>query len=126
MKIGVTLSEGHGLDSEICIHFGQCSHFLLVDVENGQITGFTTVPNTGIHGEGCQAVEEILKYNITHMVAGGMGINARQKFAKAGVPIYGCNGKARHAVDALLANKLKQGIDACENHGGGGLPPGNR
>lgn len=113
MKIGITLGEGHGLGSEVCARFGQCTHFLLVDVENGQIKGFATVPNTTVHGgAGCQAVEEILRYKVTHMIAGGMGMNAQNKFFAANVPVFGYCGRAEDAVQALLANELG-GIEPC-------------
>ena len=120
MKIGITLNDERGLESEVCSHFGQCTHFLLVDVENGKIKGSTTVPNAAVHGGGgCQAVGEILKYKVTHVIAGGMGMNAQHKFAQAGVPIFGYAGKAGDAVKSLLSSELRGGIDPCKEHGGG-------
>ncbi len=117
MKIGITLNDGKGLDSEVCAHFGQCSHFLIVDTDGEKITASKVVENTAVHGGGgCQAVGEILKYGITHVIAGGMGMGAQNKFAAAGVPIFGYCGKAGDAVKELLVSKLG-GIDPCKDHG---------
>ncbi|OGS06344.1 MAG: hypothetical protein A2270_07930 [Elusimicrobia bacterium RIFOXYA12_FULL_51_18] len=117
MKIGITLSDDQGLKSEVCAHFGQCSHFLIVEAENGKIQNSKVVPNDAQHGGGgCQAVGEILKHKITHVIAGGMGMNAQNKFADAGVSIFGYSGKAEEAVKALLTSSLG-GIEPCKDHG---------
>ncbi len=118
MKIGVTLNDGQGMESGVCAHFGQCSHFLIVDVADGKVKDSKVVANTAVHGGGgCQAVGEILKYGITHVIAGGMGMGAQNKFAAANVPIFGFSGKAGDAVNALLSSKLAGGIEPCKDHG---------
>jgi len=118
MKIGITLSDTKGLESEVCAHFGQCSHFLIVEVDGKRVSKSTVVPNNAQHGGGgCQAVGEILKHKITHVIAGGMGMGAQQKFAAAGIPIFGFSGKAKDAVAKLLEASLRGGIDPCKEHG---------
>ena len=118
MKIGITLNDEQGMKSEVCAHFGQCSHFLIVESDGKKVTGSKVVPNTAVHGGGgCVAVTEILKYGITHVIAGGMGGGAQQKFANANVPIFGFSGKAEDAVKALLASELAGGIEPCKDHG---------
>jgi predicted Fe-Mo cluster-binding NifX family protein len=118
MKIGITLNDDQGLKSEVCAHFGQCSHFLIVDVENGKVKDSKVVVNSAVHGGGgCTAVTEILKYGITHVIAGGMGMGAQQKFAAAGVPIACYSGKAEDGVKALLSSELAEGIAPCKDHG---------
>ena len=118
MKIGITLNDEQGMKSEVCAHFGQCSHFLIVEAEGGKVTSSKVVPNTAVHGGGgCVAVTEILKYGITHVIAGGMGGGAQQKFANANVPIFGFSGKAEDAVKALLSSTLAGGIEPCKDHG---------
>ncbi|OGR75766.1 MAG: hypothetical protein A2X32_01130 [Elusimicrobia bacterium GWC2_64_44] len=117
MKIGITLNDEQGMKSEVCAHFGQCSHFLIVETDGKQVTGSRVVTNTAVHGGGgCTAVTEILKYGITHVIAGGMGMGAQNKFAAANVPIFGYCGKAEDAVKELLASSLG-GIDPCKDHG---------
>ena len=118
MKIGITLNDAQGMKSEVCAHFGQCSHFLIVESDGEKVIGSRVVPNTAVHGGGgCVAVTEILKYGITHVIAGGMGMGAQQKFADANVPIFGFSGKAEEAVKALLSSELAGGIEPCKDHG---------
>lgn len=118
MKIGITLSDTTGMEGEVCAHFGQCSHFLIVETEGNNVKSSNVVINNAVHGGGgCQAVGEIMKYNVTHVIAGGMGMGAQQKFAAAGVSIFSFSGKAKDAISALLSSKLSTGIEACKEHG---------
>ena len=119
MKIGIVLGDSGGLESEVCSHFGQCSHFLIVEVEGKRISKSKVVANDAQHGGGgCQAVGEILKHGVTHVIAGGMGMGAQQKFASAGVKIFGFSGKAKDGVAKLMAASLAGGIEPCQEHGG--------
>jgi len=116
MRIGVTLENDRGMDGDVCMHFGQCSHFLIADVKDGKITKSVIVPNTARHGGGgCKAVDEILKHGITHIISGGMGGNAQQKLKQAKVEIFGYTGKVIDGINKLIENSLS-GIDACKDH----------
>jgi len=120
MKIGITLDDNQGLEGQVSQHFGQCAYFGLVEIEGNKIKDSQVVPNRAQHGGGgCQGVDELLSHGVTHVIAGGMGMGAQQKFMQAGVSVYGYSGKAREAVDSLLNNVLG-GIDACREHGEGG------
>ena len=100
MRLGITLEDEKGLDSNVSLHFGQCGYFLIADIENGKVTNIKVVPNSARHGGGgCVAVDEILKYDISHVIAGGMGMGAQNKFAQAGVQVFGYSGKAKEAID---------------------------
>ncbi|MDD3345544.1 MAG: NifB/NifX family molybdenum-iron cluster-binding protein [Candidatus Omnitrophica bacterium] len=122
MKVGVVLEDENGLNSNVCAHFGQCKFFLLADIDEGsrKITATRVVPNTSVHGGGgCVAVDEILQYGITHVIAGGMGMGAQAKLAQAGVKVFGSCGNVQKAVEDLMNNTLG-GLDACESHGESG------
>ena len=122
MKIGVVLEDDSGMKGNVCAHFGQCQNFFIVDIaqDNQTIQKTAVVPNAVQHGGGgCQAVDEILKYGITHVIAGGMGMGAQQKFAARGVKIFGFQGKVKDGIDALLKNALG-GIEPCKEHGTSG------
>jgi predicted Fe-Mo cluster-binding NifX family protein len=119
MRVGVVMEDENGMDGFVCAHFGQCKYFLLADIDKDgkKVLSSRTVPNTAVHGGGgCLAVDEILKYDVTHIIAGGMGMGAQQKLAKAGVRVFGYSGKVRDAFDEFLGNKLG-GLGACREHG---------
>ena len=117
MRIGIVLENEQGIHGNVCQHFGQCKYFFLADVKDNKISGTRIVPNTSVHGGGgCVAVDEILKYNITHVIAGGMGVGAQQKFAANGVKAFGYSGNVKDAIEAFLKNTLGD-LDACRQHG---------
>lgn len=113
MKIGITLNDSTGLEGNVCEHFGQCSHFLIAEIKDGVLSQSQVVENGAQHGGGgCQAVNEILKYDIECVISGGMGMGAQQKFANAGVKIFGYDGKVKDAIEAFIKNALP-GLSAC-------------
>ena len=117
MRLGITLEDQSGLQGNVAEHFGQCKYFFLLDIENNKVKNSRIVENTAVHGGGgCVAVDELLKYNVTHVIAGGMGGGAQQKFANAGVQVFGYSGSVKEAIDDFLANKLG-GLDSCKEHG---------
>jgi predicted Fe-Mo cluster-binding NifX family protein len=117
MKLGITINDENGLSSEVSQHFGQCKYFFLADIEDSKIKNTKIVRNTSVHGGGgCVAVDEILKHKITHVIAGGMGMGAQQKFAQAGVQVFGYSGRVKEAINDFLKNALV-GLDACKEHG---------
>jgi len=117
MKIGITLDEDKGLESQVSQHFGQCKYFLIADVQDGEIKNYEVVKNNSEHGGGgCAAVSEITQYNITHVISGGMGMGAKNKFAAANIEIFCGIGTAKNSIESLLKNKLSD-IETCkENH----------
>jgi predicted Fe-Mo cluster-binding NifX family protein len=122
MRVGVVLEDELGAQGNVCAHFGQCKFFFLVDVDKDKkkIISTRVVPNTVSHGGGgCVAVDEILKHKVTHVIAGGMGGGAQQKFAQAGVQVFGYSGNVQKALDDFMNNTLG-GLDACKDHGHAG------
>jgi len=121
MRVGVVLEDENGVHGNVCAHFGQCRFFFLADIDQAKkkITSTRIVPNTAVHGGGgCIAVDEILKYKVTHVIAGGMGMGAQQKFAQAGVQVFGYSGNVQKALDDFMNNTLG-GLEACKDHGHG-------
>ncbi|MFA5500824.1 MAG: NifB/NifX family molybdenum-iron cluster-binding protein, partial [Candidatus Omnitrophota bacterium] len=107
MRLGITLEDQGGLQANVAGHFGQCKYFFLLDIENSKVKNSRIVENTTVHGGGgCVAVDELLKHKVTHVIAGGMGGGAQQKFAQAGVKVFGYSGKAKDAIDDFLRNKI--------------------
>lgn len=112
MRVAVTT------DGElVSAHFGQCPQFTIYEIDNNKVKDKKVVANTAPHGGGgCVAVDEILKHKIDHVIAGGMGAGAQQKFANARVVVHGYSGKVDDAIKDFLANKLGD-LDSCREHG---------
>ena len=120
MRGGIVMDDGRGMEGNVAMHFGQCRYFLLADVdeEKKTVTTSRVVPNTVSHGGGgCVAVDELLAHSITHVIAGGMGMGAQSKFARAGVNVFGFTGPVRDAL-AEFMNRSLDGIEPCTEHGG--------
>lgn len=117
MRIGITLENAKGMESDVSLHFGQCKYFLIAEIVDNEVKNSEVVANTAVHGGGgCVAVDEILKHDISHVIAGGMGMGAQNKFAQAGVKVFGYSGKASDAINAMLKDNLG-GLGACREHG---------
>ncbi len=120
MKAGVVLEDERGLEGDVSAHFGQCPYFLIADIDPAgkEVVAARVVPNTAMHGGGgCLAVDEILRHGVTHVIAGGMGMGAQQKFVQAGVAVYGYQGRVKDALTDLLNNGLG-GLGTCREPGG--------
>lgn len=112
IRIAIT-TDGEMVSS----HFGQCPTFTLIDIEDNKVINKLKVPNTVAHGGGgCVAVDEILKHHIQHVIAGGMGMGAKNKFAAANVSITGFSGTVDDAIAAFLNDQTSE-LEACKDHG---------
>ncbi len=118
MKVGIVLEDENGVHGNVCAHFGQCKYFFLADIdkEKKRIIRTRIIPNTAMHGGGgCVAVDELLKYHITHVIAGGMGMGAQAKFSQAGVQVYGYSGNVQKALKDFMDNSLSS-LETCKDH----------
>jgi len=117
MRLGITLEDENGFESNVAQHFGQCRYFFIVNIEGNKIMETRVVPNNAQHGGGgCLAVDEILRHKVDCVIAGGMGGGAQQKFSQAGVKVFGYSGRAQDAIRDFLNGPLN-GLDACRDHG---------
>jgi len=107
MRLGITLEDQSGLQGKVAEHFGQCKYLFLLDIEKGKVKNTRIVENTAVHGgEGCVAVDELLRHKVTHVIVGGMGDGTQAKFTQAGVKVFGYSGRVKDARDNFLANKI--------------------
>jgi predicted Fe-Mo cluster-binding NifX family protein len=126
MRIAVSADNKQGLDSIVSAHFGRCPHYILVDVENHNITGIQEVdsPFYGHHQPG-QVPGYIHSLGADVMLAGGMGGRALLFFQQFGIEgVTGAYGTVRQSVERYLGGELK-GAAPCkesQEHGHGNLP----
>lgn len=105
------------VDGQLCMHFGHCAHFALVDVDekNKQIVAQKLVEppphEPGVlpkwlHEQGANVI-----------LAGGMGARAQQLFQQNGIQVVvGCPTAAPETlVASFLAGTLVAGENVCDH-----------
>ena len=104
-------------DGRLCMHFGHCEQFALVEVDNAAktITGTTYLTPPAhepgvlprwLHEEGANVI-----------IAGGMGQRAQDLFSQNGITVVvGAPGETPEKVaSAYLASTLEVGQNACDH-----------
>ena len=112
MKIAIPVTEG-----KLCMHFGHCEAFALLEVDTGAKTitsqQMLTPPahEPGVlprwlHEQGAQVI-----------IAGGMGQRAQTLFADNGIQVVvGASGQAPEAIAlAYLNGALTTGANLCDH-----------
>jgi len=127
MRIAVSADNKQGLDSVVSPHFGRCPHYILVDVEDHDVTGIQEVdsPFYGHHQPG-QVPGFIHSLGADVMLAGGMGRRAIMFFEQYGIEgVTGAYGTVRQSVERYLGGELR-GAAPCkesQEHGHGDTVP---
>lgn len=112
MKIGVTYEEG-----QIFQHFGHTEQFKVYEIEDGKVICSEVIDT---NGKGHGALAGFLRENqIDTLICGGIGAEAQNALAEAGIQLYGgVSGDADAAVASLLNNELEYNPDVqCSHHG---------
>lgn len=112
MKIAIPIVEG-----QLCLHFGHCAHFALVDVNEAEkkiVAQQLVEPPPHEPGVLPKWLHE---QGATVILAGGMGSRAQQLFAQNGIQVVvGCPSEPPEAlVGAYLAGQLVTGDNACDH-----------
>lgn len=112
MKIAIPIVDG-----QLCLHFGHCAQFALVDVdkEKKKITG-TTLAAPPPHEPGVLP-QWLHEQGVDVILAGGMGSRAQQLFAQNGITVVvGCQpAQPETLVGAFLSGELVTGDNACDH-----------
>ncbi len=123
MLIAVPSDSTTGLDSTISEHFGHCSAFTLVNVENGEIGEVSVLENGGHEQGGCMAPVQLLKqHGVEVLLAGGMGQRPLSGFQQVGIAVHFSKGalSVGDAVGRFLSGGCPAFGEAQTCGGGGG------
>lgn len=124
-RIAVPSSHPGGLEAQLGQHFGHCDIYTIIDVENGQISQVTTLPNVPHQQGGCMApVNHLAQNGVTILIAGGMGMRPLMGFNQVGIGVYfgATAANVNEAVQAFLGGQLPE--FKPENTCGGGQQHG--
>lgn len=112
MKIAIPMA-----DKRLCMHFGHCENFALVDVDatTGKPTNITFI--TPPPHEPGVLPRWLHEQGATVIIAGGMGQRAQQLFVQNGVKvIVGAPVDVpERLVAAYLSGALESGQNACDH-----------
>ena len=112
MKIAIPVVDG-----QLCMHFGHCAHFAMVDVNDStKEIGTTQLLNPPPHEPGVLP-KWLHEQGATVILAGGMGSRAQQLFAQNGIQVVvGCPAEPPEAlVASFLSGTLVAGTNSCDH-----------
>ena len=100
--------------SEISQHFGRCSHFVIVDIQDGAEVSREKIERPEI--EHPEVPPMLAKMDVKYIVTGGMGARAKKIFVENGVKtILGANGDFEAIIKVLIAGKLDSTEVPCDH-----------
>jgi predicted Fe-Mo cluster-binding NifX family protein len=112
MRIAIPTVNG-----KLCMHFGHCESFALVDADAGKKTIISTrIEEAPEHQPGLLPAW-LAEKGATHIIAGGMGQRAQMLFAERGIQVtVGAPSEAPETiVRDFLEGTLKTGGNVCDH-----------
>lgn len=110
MRIAIPVAN-----NELCLHFGHCQAFALLDLEDQRVKRQQTL-NPPAHQPGVLP-RWLAGQGVNVVIAGGMGMRAQQLFQQHGIQvIVGAAPSSPIAIaEAFLAGKLETGENVCDH-----------
>ena len=112
MKIAIPLADGR-----LCMHFGHCEQFALVEVDEAAKTvGETELLTPPAHEPGVLP-RWLHEQGATVIIAGGMGMRAQQLFTQNNITVVvgAPADEPEKLVSAYLSGTLKTGDNVCDH-----------
>jgi ATP-binding protein involved in chromosome partitioning len=112
MRIAIPLAAGR-----LCMHFGHCEQFALVDVTGSDGNAMQTTLMTPPPHEPGLLPRWLHQQGVTLVIAGGMGQRAQQLFSQSGVHVVvGAPPESPESlVSAYLDGTLQCGGNTCDH-----------
>jgi predicted Fe-Mo cluster-binding NifX family protein len=114
MKIAIS-TDGNSVSA----HFGRCPQFTILEIDGDKLTGREVIENPGHHPG---YLPQFLKARgVSYIVAGGMGMRARELFREASInAVLGVEGEIEDVIKKILEGSLKGGENICHPGAGRG------
>ena len=112
MKVAISTDQGY-----VSAHFGRCSTYTIVVIQEGQILEREEIPNPG-HQPGFLP-QFLSEKGVNCIIAGGMGPRAQTLFAQKNIEtIIGVQGNIDEVIEKFIKEDLEAGNDLCDHtHG---------
>ena len=103
----------------VSAHFGRCPQFTIVEIDDGVVVNKEIMNNPGHHPG--YLPEFFHKMGVTCIIAGGMGMNAKNLFDNYKISQFtGISGKIDDVIAQLTAGTLVAGDSFCNPDSGKG------
>ena len=112
MKIALPVADG-----KLCMHFGHCQQFALVDVdEKEKKVNSTSFLDPPPHEPGVLPAW-LKEQGADYIIAGGMGSRAQDLFTNYGIKVVvgASSDSPESIVDDFLNDRLVAGVNACDH-----------
>lgn len=112
MKIAIPTAEG-----KLCMHFGHCETFALVDIDSEKKTIVSTESVEPPPHEPGLLPRWLAEKGVNCVIAGGMGARAVNLFEERGIKVItgAQSGAPEDIVKQFLADSLVTGANACDH-----------
>jgi len=108
MRIALPTTNGQGMDGELFPHFGGASHYIFVEVLDGEIKAHQVVAAPWTEHTHGQVPKFIHRLGTDVVIASSIGIRAIDMFDTMGIVVLtGAGGRIEDVVSAYLSGTLQ-------------------
>jgi predicted Fe-Mo cluster-binding NifX family protein len=117
-RVAISIEESSNGKETVAEHFGRCSKFKVCELDDDKTLIKTEIyfnPLVGEHNGACQLPGYVKQFNVSTIIAGGMGQKAVNNFLNYGINVITAPGLLfKDAFDLYLQGKLS-GYEACKH-----------
>ena len=98
-------ATGENLEDKVDPRFGRCEYFVIVGIDQGEISDVTAFKNIGAsqnQGAGIRAAEQVGKLGVDLLITGDLGPKAAEVIDKLKIEVYKKSGEIKTAVIEYL------------------------
>lgn len=99
-------STGESLDLEMDAHFGRCSFFAVIEIEDGKIASTEFIKNEAAergHGAGTTAADFVAKLGVKVIISGDFGPKADDVLSQLNIEMIRDSGTINEVVRKYLS-----------------------
>jgi len=114
-KIVIPAEDGNGLNARLSEHFGRAPYFIIVELEDDNISNVQVVSNESEHFGGFgRPSDSILQFKPNAIITYGIGPRALSIFQEAGIAVLKANANTvKDVVEAYKQDKLEELTEGC-------------
>ena len=114
-RVVIPAEDGNGLNARLSEHFGRAPYFIIVELEDGNISNVQVVPNESEHFGGFgRPPDRILQFRPNAVITYGMGPRALSIFQEVRIAVLKANADTvKDVVEAYRQDKLEELTEGC-------------